>query len=256
MNNLIGISGKMNAGKDLIGNIITHLINPSYCNSKTKELYDDFYMFPNRQCDWEIKKFADKLKDIVCLLVGCSREYLEDRYFKESELGEEWWYYTFPNTNIKELCTVAQFNRLHENQQSWGKLHKPTPRTLLQLLGTQCGRDIIHPDIWVNALFADFVNPVKMDDRRSKSKWIITDVRFPNEAKKIKEKGGILIRINRPKVKVITDDLVTDIIHNSKNFGIVEHESETALDNYKEFDFIIENNGTIEELVEKVKQII
>ena len=32
------------------------------------------------------------------------------------------------------------------------------------------------------------------------------------------------------------------------------HPSETALDNYK-FDEVIENNGSIEELIEKVKQL-
>ena len=31
----------------------------------------------------EIKKFADKLKDIVCLLIGCTREQLEDQEFKK-----------------------------------------------------------------------------------------------------------------------------------------------------------------------------
>jgi len=34
------------------------------------------------------------------------------------------------------------------------------------------------------------------------------------------------------------------------------HESETALDNWTDWDYVIDNNGTLEELVEKVKQIL
>ena len=47
---------------------------------------------------------------------------------------------------------------------SYWNLVKLTPRKLLQLLGTDCGRDIIHPNIWVNALFADYVSVKVKDD--------------------------------------------------------------------------------------------
>ena len=65
---IIGVSGHMNSGKDLVGLIIQHLTDSN----------------------WKIKKFADKLKDIVCLLIGCTREQLEDRKFKETPLSSEW----------------------------------------------------------------------------------------------------------------------------------------------------------------------
>ena len=68
--------------------------------------------------------------------------------------------------------------------------------------------------------------------------WIISDVRFPNEAKAIKDKGVILIRINRP----------------GNDTG--KHLSEIALDDYKNWNYVIDNNGTIEDLIEKVKQIL
>jgi guanylate kinase len=34
------------------------------------------------------------------------------------------------------------------------------------------------------------------------------------------------------------------------------HESEIALEGYNEFDYTINNNGTIDELIEQVKQIL
>jgi hypothetical protein len=67
--------------------------------------------------------------------------------------------------------------------------------------------------------------------------WCITDMRFPNEKEAVKEKGGITIKVVRPGT----------VIGN--------HPSETALDD-AEFDYEIINDGTIEDLIEKVKEIL
>ena len=68
--------------------------------------------------------------------------------------------------------------------------------------------------------------------------WCITDVRFPNEVKAIKEKDGTIIRINRE----------TNYVSN--------HSSEIALDNYEDFDYTIDNNNCIDCLIENVKEIL
>ena len=68
--------------------------------------------------------------------------------------------------------------------------------------------------------------------------WIIADTRFPNEVKAIKEKDGIVIRINRE----------TNYVSN--------HSSEIALDDYEDFDYTIDNNNCIDCLIEKVKEIL
>lgn len=102
-----------------------------------------------------------------------------------------------------------------------------TVRLLLQKIGTECIRDHLHKDAWVKALFADY---------SKHSNWLITDVRFLNEAVAIKERGGILIRIKRGNA---TSD----------------HPSEMALDNYG-FDYTIDNNGTIEGLTKSLKAIL
>ena len=61
--------------------------------------------------NWKIVKFADKLKDIVCLLIGCTRQQLECREFKEKELGEEWGVWKV----VKNDGT--QFGGIHENKK-------------------------------------------------------------------------------------------------------------------------------------------
>jgi hypothetical protein len=185
MNNLIGLSGKAGSGKDEVYRIIKDITDVNYEN----------------------KKFAHKLKLMVTLILGCSMKDLENREFKNKDLGDEW-----------------------ANEE-----RRMTPRLLLQLLGTECGREILHSNIWVNALFADY----KEDNSSNYPNWVVTDCRFPNEAKAIQERGGIVIRINRPGFEDTGD-----------------HESETALDNYKEFDHVITNDGFISDLENSIKSII
>lgn len=91
---IIGINGKIGSGKDTVGKIIQFITYNKHRELKGFDTmsFSDFcidYNLHNRS-NWKIKKFADKLKDIVCLLIGCTREQLEDHEFKEKELGEEW----------------------------------------------------------------------------------------------------------------------------------------------------------------------
>lgn len=253
---LIGISGKIGSGKDTIGKIIKDLITQKF-DWKTSA--------PYIESNWQIKKFADKLKDIVCLLLNCTKEQLEDREFKETELGEEWWYYKFDDIFLSyndENLFIETLNNMFEEPVTKEELNeyliKLTPRKLLQLIGTECGRDIIHPNIWVNALMSEYketlpclcegigvcVQPKGYDCEEIRPNWIITDMRFPNELKAIEDRGGVSIRVNRP----------VHALSQENNCGLL-HPSETALDNAT-FDYVINNNGTIEDLVDKVKIIL
>lgn len=74
--------------------------------------------------------------------------------------------------------------------------------------------------------------------------WCITDMRFPNEMEAVKQREGITIRVVRP-VHALSQD---------NHCGIL-HPSETSLDN-EEFDYTIVNDSTIEDLVEKVREIL
>ena len=225
---LIGISGKAGAGKDLVGVIIQYLvhtegiINMEYWEKFKSNTPFNQIVFSK----YVIKKFADKLKTLVCLLIGYTREQLEDRVLKEKELGEEWWYYKGRNNSL------IPYNK--NSKRNPEDLIKPTPRLLLQLIGTNLFREQLHPNTWVNASFANYLN----------NAWIFTDVRFPNELEAIKKRNGITIRINRGLVE-----------RTGKMIQEPEHISETALDNAK-FDYVIENDGTIEELIEQVKKIL
>jgi hypothetical protein len=245
---IIGISGKIGSGKDTIGKIIQYLIFNSSVISINHWLQHD-QIYHSHQSGWKIKKFADSLKDIVCLLIGCTREQLEDREFKEKELGEEWWYQEYIHKFSGKYVKIPYGNKIPEdvyNDDSKGAFIKLTPRLFMQLIGTEVAKEI-HPSVWVNNLMKDYKQIGMMADEikgiyKLYPNWIITDLRFPNELKAIKDRGGISIRVNR-------HNHPNDINPNT------EHPSETALDD-AEFDYTIINNGTIEDLIEKVKVVL
>ena len=119
---------------------------------------------------------------------------------------------------------------------------KSTIRDVMQVLGTDLLRQGFNNNIHV----ATTLRSIKKDE-----KVIITDTRFPNELKAVKDRGGITIRVNRPDFveNALTGEKFSVKVHRN------EHPSETALDN-AEFDYVIENSGTIADLEEKVLEIL
>ena len=159
---IIGINGKIGAGKDTVGTIIQGLL------------------YTNKDQSSEIKKFAGKMKQIASILTGISVEKFEDQEFKECFLDVEWG--TVQDIPLNSIPPFAdmQFNVMM------------TVREFLQKLGTEAMRDGLHTNVWVNALFADY---------KKKSNWIITDMRFPNEMEAVVKRHGITIRVTRPVKK-------------------------------------------------------
>jgi hypothetical protein len=122
---------------------------------------------------------------------------------------------------------------------------KMSVREFLQRLGTDAIRDGLHPNAWVNALMADYRSEEvveKLSDFISKvtppSNWIVTDCRFPNEAQAIKDKGGIIVRIDRTGVSPVN-----------------AHPSETSLDNW-DFDYKIANVSDLVSLRQTVEVLL
>ena len=214
---IIGVSGRIGSGKDTVGEIIQKLC------------------LTNNGPKFEIKKYAGKLKQMASLLTGIPVEDFEDQEFKKSYLGAEW-----GTVKSNPLNAVPVFADVSFNESM-------SVRELLQKLGTEAMRDGLHTNVWVNALFADYRGP-KMSEYNP-SNWIITDMRFPNEMEAVKERKGITIRVVRPHGYT---DPNTGIY---KEMPLSYHPSETSLDDAK-FNYEIINDGSIEDLIEKVRQIL
>ena len=221
--------------------------------------------FGKNQSGFEIKKYADKLKDFVCMLIGCTREQLEDHEFKNTELPAEWDKFAFYRENTRRPLRIYTSKEEAEKDVKifkGGKVEilKMTPRLLLQLLGTECIRDKVHPNAWVNALFADYKakwvptgDSVAEEDvslEKEYPNWIITDMRFPNELEAVKSRGGISIRVNRTYTTVVGGNGIPATF-NQNQF----HPSETSLDSAT-FDFVISNDKDIEHLINEVRKIL
>lgn len=97
----------------------------------------------------------------------------------------------------------------------------PEIRRLLQTLGTECVRDILGAETWVDA----WEKSLPPEPRRV----VAADVRFPNEAVRIRELGGVIWRVTRPGT------------------APDGHRSETDQRKIKP-DAVLNNNGTIEQL--------
>lgn len=231
---IIGINGKIGSGKDTVGKIIQYLtlrhkqLPNGYDPERDLVSFNDFDINTEYSLsDFEIKKFAGKLKQIASLLTGIDVEKFEDQEFKKLEMPECW-------------------NRLQQSGRS--KVWNPmTYRQFLQELGTEAMREGLHTNVWVNALFADYVPNWKFEGEgiliddvsliKKYPNWIITDMRFPNEMEAVELREGVTIKVVRPGTAVGT------------------HPSETALDDAY-FDHVISNDGTIEDLIEKVRQVL
>lgn len=246
---IIGISGKAGSGKDTVAIIIQYLvyIDKHYPLSTTLTDFIDStsYKGKERLSDFKIVRFADSLKDFVCSILGCTREQLEDRDFKEKGLGDKWTTYGYangfyshsdnnPSHKIMDIVFCDKETYEEQARINWQTAYQieHSPRTIMQRLGTEVARSI-HPDFWVNALMRNY------SDDPICPNWIITDVRFKNEVKSIIDRKGIIIRINRDS-------------NLEKTFN---HTSENQLDDYP-FDYVINNNKSMLILATNVCNIL
>lgn len=185
---------------------------------------------------------AQSGKDTVCKMIAYTVWYYNysqrlepfgiDHY--ESRMysiwGVDYWHVSFAN-KLKQCLSVIlntptvdvfESNDFKKSEIDWLGM---TVRELLQKFGTAI-RNEVCDDFWVKACLKDY----KKGDN-----WLVSDVRFKSEAKGIKNLEGIIVRVNR------------------EGAGAGNHISEVDLDDYQ-FDYVIDNNGSMESLLFKVKE--
>ena len=180
------------------------------------------------------ESFANSLKDAVAQVFGWDRTMLEGRTKQAREWREQvdpWWSERLKMPNL-------------------------TPRWILQYWGTEVCRRAFHDDIWI----ASLENKL----RNSKDDIVISDCRFPNEIKSIKNAGGIVIRVVRgaepdwynDAADMNAGDKCMNYMMGKTRMQLLGiHASETAWVGTK-FDAVMDNNGTIDDLYEQVLGII
>lgn len=104
-----------------------------------------------------------------------------------------------------------------------------SPRQLMQTLGTEWGRGMVHEDLWL------ILAEQKVEELHASGYHVaITDCRFENEAARIRQAGGVVWHIQRDGTKSVN-----------------AHKSEAGVA-FAWGDTVIDNNGTIEDLVDEV----
>jgi len=243
MKNLISISGKIGSGKDTVGTIIQYLTSNQQNNSFEEVINNNIKI---NTSIWEIKKMAGKLKQVASILTNIPVENFENQEFKKMQM-----------------------------HSCWGM----TYREFLQKIGTDAMRNGLHEDTWLNAFWVDYRPPMDVtyvvNDYSKYPKWIITDVRFENEYNSVRERGGLMIKVTRSlavcgtcyktgtanELDILSQSgrfvnghcKVGDIIPNDQ---LPSHASETGLDHITDWDWVIHNDGTIEDLIEMVQEML
>lgn len=257
---IIGFSGKKQSGKNTSCNFClgtflwqngiienTYKINPAgklvitdlFGDTKASGILDTSRNDPalqeflakniNHIC--KIYSFADILKREVCInILGLSEEscYGSDEE-KDRPTHLKW--KDMPGITTKRTPTgvideeqAEALNQYYKEALSEISYHSPGPMTgreVMQFVGTNIFRKM-YGDVWVDAL----MRKIKRDGVQFA---LVADIRFPNEVESIQKNGGIVIRLTKNPL----DD---------------QHSSETALDDFYAFDFLLDNKSmTIEE---------
>lgn len=200
---IVGITGRIGSGKSTVADIV-------------KELYPEM--------NWQIKGFADKLRQMASLLTGIPSDRMKEQEVKEQLLGDEW------------------ANPLGEGYIYRDKI---TLRTLLQRLGTEAIRDGLHKNAWVNALMRQYAprgivfkpGGPENGEPGPLPNWLVADTRFLNEYQAIIDKGGTCVRIIRP----------------DNPYPQSDHPSETSLGCIELLTIV--NDGNLDQLKSTTKEV-
>lgn len=247
MNNVlyIGLNGFAGSGKDTVAKALRLMLSydwKSYDEFRTtweheafKMNYATFGMSPEDDTCFCIA-FADQLKHICSEMFGIPVEAFY--YNKETAWIDVagTFEYTEKRPYEGDIITADEY---YHKMNSNDILQKPTWMSLREVLvyvGTYVCQSFINNRCFVNGV----QNKVKQIIGRNKNlKYVIcTDVRFYHEMEFVRQMHGININIQRDEVKQLDN--------------IAEHD----LDDEEGFDFIIHNDGTYDELLASLWDLV
>lgn len=157
--------------------------------------------------------FADKLRDMIYAL----NPIVAVKDYNEVAFGKP----TQKPIYLQEVINVYGWGFYKETE------YGPEIRRLLQRLGTEAGRQTLWDSIWIDAALTGFDDDARL---------VVSDARFFNEFDAVRERGGEIWRVNRAGIGPAND-----------------HASEMEAINYPHFAVTINNDGTLEELRETVR---
>jgi len=245
----IGLNGLAGSGKDTVAKMLKTILSKNWATlEECKTYYFSKYTNPTQSATFpptiEDKNspvmciaYADQLKEICGTMFGipvqrfyqnksnawiCINDkfqYTEIKPDDESIVTAEEYYYNIGNTEC------------NEHVKYWMSL-----REILVYVGTYVLQQSINRQIFVNIVR----NKIREAQYRNHNLnyVIITDHRFAHELEYIRENNGITITINRNSIQQLDN--------------IAEHD----LDDEEDYDYIIDNSGSYDELFKTIWDII
>lgn len=176
--------------------------------------------------------FATPLKDTLSAIFGWPRDLLEGNTTESREFRET------PDMFWSRKLGIPNF----------------TPRLAMQLVGTDVMREHFHKDIWLNSL------EYRLRSKNTAQQTVISDARFRNELSLIKDMNGIIVWVQRGElpewyqtaVSANNGNVIDKKIMQTKYKDV--HTSEWNWAGF-EVDFVVKNDGTIDELKQQVSKI-
>ena len=150
-------------------------------------------------------------------------------------------YYESKGKKVINLAFADYIKMYAKKISDWDGSDESKPRTLLQELGTDLIRNKIDEYFFINRMIEDIKVYSYFFDI-----IIITDARLVKEIVAIKNNFKDVVSINLERTN--TESELTCLEQN--------HITETGLDGYSDYDYIIINDGTLEDLRKKVFDLL
>lgn len=254
MNNLlyIGLNGYAGAGKDTVAKMLKVCLNNFNMSlDQCKEYYFSVYTNPTQsatyvQNDNDILSqennnvlciaYADQLKEICAKIFGIPRQ----RFYQNKSTAWICINDKFQYTEIKpeddHIVTADEYYYSissigNDSVKYWMSL-----REILVYIGTYVLQQSINKEIFVN-IVRNYVREEQFRNHNLKY-VIITDNRFSHELNYIRENNGITITITRNSIKQLDN--------------VAEHD----LDDVEDYDYVINNSGTYDELFKTIWTLV
>ena len=233
MQKIISVQGNKWSGKDTVAKMLQYLLS----TPKILHKYDLYCRLKRFKKDYKIVRYADKMKEMLAILLNTNVQNFEDREFKEQYYVDfntlqlihvdESNINTFKDKILSDTRFTKEIKRVNPNLT---KNYFLSIRQILQYFGTEIMRFYFGDRLWILST---------LNNRGSNI--IISDQRFIIENITTYNLGAVIIHITRPGCEKSS------------------HSSETELDKLyqdKAYSYLIENNGTLKDLFNNCKKLV
>lgn len=229
--NIISICGLKDSGKSTASEMLLYILNAPK-GFRTYKWYKLLKKWPFKK-KWTLTAFAKPLKKTLSVILNKPLIWFEDRNNKENYYIDLSSLKVYSRKDISSdvILSEGRFQKITKSDEIIPSDYLISIRQLMQYYGTSVIRRYLGDKTWINVTL----------NKSDSKKIVISDLRFRVEYEEVKKRDGITIYIQR--------DTAIPGNHSSER-EVVE------LYNENRFDYVINNNGSLENLFNELNKII